>query len=89
MADFAMEILTRQLNELSMKEQTRESKQMPTPDAELLYEFDTLCTKIMHCDRLGPDGRSRKITTFFGVPPIVQAKIWELINHHKTITEKF
>ena len=89
MADFAMEALTRQMDEISFKEETRESKQMSTPDVELLYEFDMLCTKIMRCERIGPDGRTRKITSFFGVPPLVQAKIWELINKHETIEGKF
>ena len=62
MADFAMEALTRQMDEISFKEETRESKQMSTPDVKLLYKFDMLCTKIMRCEPMGPDGRMRNRT---------------------------
>ena len=40
MVEFAMEALTWQLVEVSLKEETQESKQMSTPGVELLYKFN-------------------------------------------------
>lgn len=89
-SDFAMLSLTQNFENLEVRDTLRASKRMTMPSVEITHIFDGLSSRIMKCDRKKYNGRCRKATSFFGVPPVIQAKIWELIQQHRTVaSQKF
>jgi hypothetical protein len=76
-----MDELTQQLAALEVVEMLRRSKRMPLPRAELVIEFGQLSCEIMRKRYKGCSEkiRSRRIKSSFGAPPLVIAKLWELL----------
>jgi len=90
MADLteAVDALTRQMSEVQIMGQARRSKDVAMPSVNNSYRFDALGTKLANCTRNSYGERNREFIAFFGCPPIVMAKVWELMREHGTLTEK-
>jgi hypothetical protein len=76
---FAMEELEQQLAALQVADVSRSSKRMPMPQAGLVLDFAKLCYETMGQTHAGSEKiRTRRVIAFFGAPPLVIAKLWEL-----------
>jgi hypothetical protein len=74
------ENLAHQLAALEVVDVFRRSKRMPLPDAGLVWEFEQLACELMKRRMTGSRKvRHRRIIAFFGAPPLVMAKVWELL----------
>jgi hypothetical protein len=58
------------------------------PSIETTLRFDVLATKMSKCVRKSYNERNREMISFFGCPPMVMAKVWELMDIHETINPK-
>ena len=83
-ADFAMEALTQGLSMLKVKEITRQSNRFSQPDLRNVSEFELLGRAIIKCTLHCFNNKRREFVTSFGIPPIVMAKVWEMISEHET-----
>lgn len=78
-----MDELNQQLASLQVIDTLRRSTRMTLPEAELILIFSKLSCETMGKSYSGSEKiRTRRIISFFGVPPIVIAKIWELLMEH-------
>ena len=72
-------ILEHSFAELSIQNAIRKSERMSLPPGNLLIQFNLACKDVMHKLSGTFDTHRRDVVTYFGAPPIVIAKIWELI----------
>lgn len=81
----AVDALERQFAFMNLKDECRKSNRLTFPDITLVKDFDVLAVEISGKDRATAAGRKRIQTSFFGAPPIVVAKLWELIVARNTL----
>ena len=75
-----MDELNQQLAALEVVDMLRRSHRMPLPAAALVLEFGKLsCETMRRSFRNSESVRFQRIKGFFGVPPLVLAKLWELL----------
>ena len=78
-----MDELERQMAALSVADERRSLQRMTMPPAELVNEFDQLALEIMGRHKRGADKtRNRRMVAAFGVPALVMAKVWQLLELH-------
>ena len=75
-----IEHLEQHMADLSVRDQVRQLKLFSLPDVTLVNDFERLGF-LMSGKRPGQLalGRKRALTSCFGAPPVVMAKLWELI----------
>jgi hypothetical protein len=81
------EELVYQMASIAIADTRRQSNRMAFPAAALVVDFEKLACRIMgkRCDgaaRTSLGIRNRRILSFFGVPALVMAKLWELLMEH-------
>ena len=66
---------------LTVRDEMRSKKTMAMPSPELVLEFNNLVCAIMKREKKGRSEKVRikRIVSHFGAPPIVMAKLWELL----------
>lgn len=77
-----MEFLEQQMGSLQIQSAVRKSNRFDLPDILLVNDFDLLAADIAGMPRSSTalvSTRNKYMIEFFGVPPIVMAKAWELI----------
>ena len=78
--------LVDQLAALQITDDTRPSKRLVLPRPELVTEFEVLACHLLRKKLNGSkDVRQRRIKATFGVPPIVIAKLWELLEDQGSV----
>jgi hypothetical protein len=83
-ADYAMEALSQGFAMLKVKEITRQSKRLSQPALSAVSDFELLGRSITKCTVHSFHNKRREFVTSFGIPPIVMAKIWEMILENGT-----
>jgi hypothetical protein len=76
------EELVHQMAAMTVADASRHSNRMEFPDAAAVFEFEKVACEIMGKNTNyggSADVRKRRILSFFGVPPLVMAKLWELL----------
>ena len=72
--------LNQQLAALEVVDTLRRSKRMSLPAAENVIEFEQLsCETMRRSFKNSEKIRTRRITAFFGIKPLVMAKLWEIL----------
>ena len=75
---------------LHVRDVLRSKKVMAMPDPALVLEFDNLACSLMKRQKQGQSetARIKRITAHFGAPPLVIAKLWELLIQHHIMTHR-
>ena len=84
MANGTMDVnneLANMMAKLSVANQVRKQTKLDMPDPKLVLEFEDLAFKIMRREKFGRSERiqNKRIVSHFGAPPVVLAKVWELL----------
>ena len=86
--DDAIDALVGGLAQLNVQEQLRPSNDIAFPPHSTVYAILLLIKKMTNCSDSTTRGILQNSCSFFGVPPIVIAKTWELIEERDLTRQK-
>ena len=84
-----MDALTQGMAEMKVKEITRPSRRLKMPLVSLVASFMLLIAKMSKCSAKSAQARIINCIAFFGTTFVVIAKIWELLEEHKTVPDEY
>ena len=79
MNEIDIQILQHSFLELQIQNVVRETERMALPDEYLVVAFNVLAKSVMTYMHTSYESHKRDVISFFGVPVIVIAKLWELV----------